>query len=73
MGNSRSKLFLFKEPLQSSELHDQTLDKYIREDVCEDEDIKNKIDDMRKYNLHKLQLMPCFKYAKINEHAILKN
>lgn len=38
------------------------LDKYIREGVCEDEEIKNKIDEMHKKNLFKLQLMPVFEY-----------
>ena len=34
------------------------LDKYIREGVCEDVAIKEKIDKMHKLNLHKLELMP---------------
>jgi NAD+ synthase len=34
------------------------LDKYIREGVCEDAAIKEKIDRMHKLNLHKLELMP---------------
>jgi len=34
------------------------LDKYIREGVCEDAAIKEKIDKMHKLNLHKLELMP---------------
>jgi NAD+ synthase len=36
------------------------LDKYIREGVCEDAAIKEKIDRMHKLNLHKLELMPHF-------------
>lgn len=36
------------------------LDKYIREGVCEDAKIKEKIDKLHKINLHKLALMPCF-------------
>jgi len=36
------------------------LDKYIREGVCEDAAIKEKIDGMRVMNSHKLELMPCF-------------
>lgn len=38
-----------------------TLDKYIRTGVCEDPEIKEKIDRMHKNNLFKLQLMPAFK------------
>ncbi|MDR1893037.1 MAG: NAD(+) synthase [Oscillospiraceae bacterium] len=37
-----------------------TLDRYIREGVCEDEAVRQKIDTMHKYNLHKLTLMPSF-------------
>jgi len=36
------------------------LDKYIREGVCEDATVKEKIDRMHGMNLHKLELMPCF-------------
>ena len=36
------------------------LDRYIREGVCEDAAIKEKIDRMHGMNLHKLELMPCF-------------
>ena len=39
------------------------LDRYIREGICEDEAIKEKIDRMHKANLFKLQLMPSFKYV----------
>lgn len=38
------------------------LDKYIRTGVCEDEEIKNKIDSMHARNLFKLKLMDCFEY-----------
>lgn len=37
------------------------LDKYIRTGICEDEEIKNKIDSMHKKNLFKLEPMPSFK------------
>lgn len=37
------------------------LDKYIREGVCEDLQIKSKIDRMHELNLHKLQLMPSYR------------
>lgn len=40
----------------------ETLDKYIREGIEPDKEIKKKIDDMHKKNLFKLQLMPTFKY-----------
>lgn len=39
-----------------------TLDKYIRTGVCEDEETKAKIDRMHKNNLFKLELMPVFEY-----------
>lgn len=38
----------------------ETLDKYIREGVCEDAVLKEKIDRMHAKNLFKLELMPCF-------------
>ena len=38
------------------------LDKYIRTGVCEDSEIKAKIDRMHKNNLFKLELMPVFEY-----------
>ena len=38
------------------------LDKYIRTGICENEEVKNKIDKMNKYNLHKLKLMPKYEY-----------
>jgi len=36
------------------------LDTYIREGVCEDSALKEKIDRLHKMNQHKLNLMPCF-------------
>lgn len=39
-----------------------TLDRYIREGVCEDEEIKSKIDRMHRINQFKLELMPVFPY-----------
>jgi len=38
------------------------LDRYIREGVCEDLEIKKKIDMLHEKNLFKLQLMPCYEY-----------
>ena len=37
------------------------LDKYIRTGVCENEQVKEKIDRMHKLNKFKLELMPSFK------------
>jgi NAD+ synthase len=34
------------------------LDRYIREGICEDASVKEKIDKMHRINLHKLSLMP---------------
>ena len=39
-----------------------TLDRYIREGVCEDEEIRQKIDAKHKANLFKLMPMPTFPY-----------
>lgn len=39
------------------------LDRYIRTGVCEDPQIKEKIDRRHRQNLFKLELMPCFEYA----------
>ena len=39
-----------------------TLDKYIREGICEDDEIKAKIDRMHKNSRFKLELMPVFEY-----------
>lgn len=36
------------------------LDKYIREGICEDDVLREKIDNLHKKNLFKLELMPCF-------------
>ena len=36
------------------------LDRYIREGICEDKKIKERIDLLHKINLHKLKLMPSF-------------
>ena len=36
------------------------LDTYIRKGVCEDLEVKEKIDTLHKRNLFKLELMPCF-------------
>jgi NAD+ synthase len=36
------------------------LDRYIRDGICEDAAIKEKIDILHKQNLHKMSLMPCF-------------
>ncbi len=41
----------------------EVLDRYIREGICEDEKIKEKIDRMYKMNLHKLNPMPAFKMS----------
>lgn len=40
------------------------LNKYIRTGICEDKNIKNKIDDMHKKNLFKLEMMPSFPYKE---------
>jgi NAD+ synthase len=40
----------------------EVLDRYIDTGECYDEKVKEKIDAMHKYNLHKLQQMPMFKY-----------
>ena len=39
----------------------EVLDRYIRTGICEDKEIKSKIDEMHEKNLFKLQLMPSFK------------
>lgn len=41
------------------------LDKYIREGVIEDEAVKQRIDDLHKKNLFKLQLMPAYKPSEV--------
>jgi len=40
----------------------EVLNKYIRTGVCEDEEVKNKIDYMHQKNLFKLEPMPSFQY-----------
>ena len=40
----------------------EVLDRYIREGICEDEEIKAKIDRMHRINQFKLELMPVFPY-----------
>ena len=37
-----------------------TLDRYIREGICEDAAVKERIDTLHRRNLFKLELMPCF-------------
>ena len=37
-----------------------TLDRYIREGICEDAALRERIDNMHAKNLFKLELMPCF-------------
>lgn len=39
----------------------ETLDRYIREGICEDEETKKRIDNLHNKNLFKLQLMPTFR------------
>jgi NAD+ synthase len=41
----------------------EVLDKYIRDGICEDEEVKNRIDKLNKNNLHKLKPMPCYEYT----------
>lgn len=43
------------------------LDRYIREGVCEDEEIRKRIDSLHEKNLFKLQLMPAFPYIHNKE------
>ncbi len=40
----------------------ETLDRYIREGICEDEEIKVRIDRLHRINQFKLELMPIFPY-----------
>ena len=42
----------------------ECLDKYIREGIEPEENIKQRIDRLHKINLFKLSYMPCFKYEK---------
>ena len=48
------------------------LDRYIREKVCDDEAIKEKIDKMHYANIHKLKPMPKFNYRPDRIEANLK-
>jgi NAD+ synthase len=41
-----------------------TLDRYIREGICEDEAIRQKIDKMHRLNLHKLKVIPKFEQKR---------
>ena len=43
------------------------LDKYIREGICENKIVKEKIDSLHKSNLHKLTLMPSYQIAREEE------
>ena len=43
------------------------LDRYIREGICEDSGVKEKIDKLHKMNLHKLSFMPSYKPEISNE------
>lgn len=45
----------------------EVLNKYIRDGVCEDEEVKAKIDSMHKKNLFKLMPMPTFNYNPMFE------
>jgi NAD+ synthase len=45
----------------------EVLNKYIRDGVCEDEEVKAKIDSMHKKNLFKLMPMPTFHYNPMFE------
>lgn len=42
----------------------EMLDRYIREGICEDEELRAKIDRLHERNLFKLEFMPCFKYQE---------
>lgn len=41
----------------------EVLDNYIRTGVCDNENVKSKIEEMHEKNKFKLQLMPCFEYS----------
>ena len=45
----------------------EVLDRYIREGVCEDDNIKEKIDRLHKGNLHKMNPMPAFRLNVIQK------
>lgn len=40
----------------------ECLDKYIRNGICDDIAVKEKIDNLHTKNMFKLQTMPCFKF-----------
>jgi len=40
------------------------LDKYIREGICENKSVKEKIDNLHKLNLHKVTLMPAYQITE---------
>ena len=42
-----------------------TLDKYIREGICEDQNIKKLIDERHKNNEFKTKKIPSFEYGKV--------
>lgn len=44
----------------------EALDKYIREGICEDPEVKEKIDRLHRMNQFKLELMPVFPYSPEN-------
>ena len=41
------------------------LDRYIREGICEDSTVKEKIDRLHELNLHKLRPMPMFRFEEV--------
>ncbi len=43
----------------------EVLDKYLRTGICEDKEIKEKIDHKHKVNEFKMKLMPSFKYGEV--------
>lgn len=45
----------------------ETLDRYIREGICEDEETKARIDRLHRINQFKLELMPVFPYEPDDE------
>ena len=44
------------------------LDRYIREGICEDQAVKEKIDRLHRMNLHKISPMPCYELTE--DHLI---
>jgi NAD+ synthase len=47
-----------------------TLNKYIRTGICEDEEVKAKIDNLHNKNLFKLQPIPSFKFNIENDFSL---